>query len=82
MADRVVEGARLSGQGHDNGTLVQFDADLFPHVTGEIKRLDKDELKRVDDRAAERKLKNVYHEYKLSDAEKAAVKADKEAAAA
>ena len=81
MAERYVEGARLSGQGHDDGTLVQFDQDVFPHVAGEIKRLNKDELKRVDDKAADLKLKNVYHEYKLTEEDKAAIKRDQEAAA-
>lgn len=52
MADnKVVETARLTGDGHPEGTLVEFKQDVFPHVKGDVKRVDKAELKRVNERA-------------------------------
>lgn len=85
MADssnqKVVEGARLSGQGHPDGTLVEFDQDVFPHVLGEIKRVSKEELDRVDARAKANGLKGgVYHKYELSSEDKKAVERDHKAA--
>ncbi|MEB0287225.1 hypothetical protein QN355_11735 [Cryobacterium sp. 10S3] len=79
---KVVEGARLSGQGHLVGKLVEFFQDVFPHVKGEIKRLGKDELARIDEIAKGRNLSgNVYVERKLTSDEQAVVKADADAAA-
>jgi hypothetical protein len=81
MADKVAEGARLSAQGHDNGKLVEFEQDVFPHVAGDVKRLNSAELKRVDEVAKSRKLSGkVYVERSLTSDEKAAVKKDEEAA--
>jgi hypothetical protein len=81
VGDKVVEGARLSGQGHTEGTLVEFEQDVFPHVTGEIKRLNKDELARVDKVAAGRKLKGtIYRKRDLTADEKEALKRDRSAA--
>lgn len=78
---RVVEGARLSGQGHRKGTLVEFDQDVFPHVVGEVKRLGQDELARVDEVAKSRNIKGaVYHKYELTGDDKQAAKRDEEAA--
>jgi hypothetical protein len=83
MADKVVEGARLSGQGALEGKLVEFFQDVFPHVKGEIKKLAKDELARINAVIKSRGLNGtVYQEYKLSSDEQAAVKADADAAAA
>jgi hypothetical protein len=81
MADKVVEGARLSGQGALEGKLVEFFQDVFPHVKGEIKKLADDELARIDNVIKARGLNGtVYEERKLTSDEKSAVDADQAAA--
>lgn len=84
MADssnqKVVEGARLSGQGHPTGNLVEFDQDVFPHVVGEVKRVSKEELARVDAKAKANGLKGgVYHTYELTSEDKKSVERDRKA---
>jgi hypothetical protein len=46
------------------GKLVQFVADVFPHVKGEVKKVSAEELKRVDAVAKERGLDRAYEEVK------------------
>jgi hypothetical protein len=82
MADKVVEGARLSGQGSLEGKLVEFFQDVFPHVKGEIKKLADDEVARIDAVIKSRGLNGtVYSERKLTSDEKATTEADVAAAA-
>lgn len=53
--------------------LVKFNVDVSPYMKGDVVKLDKDELKRVDKVTEERGVDNAYSEYKPSkDEQKAA----------
>lgn len=84
MAQKIVEGARLSANGLAvGGRLVKFVQDVFPHVVGDVKRVAKEELARVDKKAEQMGLKGaVYEDVAKEDIKKAedAAKADAEQA--
>lgn len=63
MAEKVVEAARLSANGlPEGGKLVKFLQDVFPHVLGDVKRVSKEELDRVDQKAKQWGLKGAVYE--------------------